>query len=151
MTVSGAGLYVGHHIAFLQMQKASGAQLQYLPHKSGAPALKSVLGGQVMTGVNNLSDAYRSRDSLKIRAVADLERNAEFLPDVPTVKAQGYDIDDSSVNFRGIMAPKGTPQETLDLLAARMSEMFENDRVVKQMANRGSPLRVMSRDQVISM
>ena len=151
VTVSGAGLYVGHHIAFLQMQQAAQAELQYVPHKGGAPALKSVLGGQVMAGVNNLSDAYRSRDSLKILAVADLERNADFLPDVPTFKEQGYDIDDSSVNFRGIMAPAGTPQETLDLLAARVPEMFENDRVVKQMANGGSPLRVMSRDQVISM
>jgi len=104
-----------------------------------------------MAGVNNLSDAYRSRDNLKILAVADLERNTEFLPDVPTFKEQGYDIDDSSVNFRGIMAPQGTPQATLDLLAARMPEMFENQRVVKQMANGGSPLRVMSRDQVITM
>jgi len=151
VTVSGAGLYVGHHIAFLQMQRASGTELQYVPHKGGAPALKSVLGGQVMAGVNNLSDAYRSRDNLKILAVADLERNTEFLPDVPTFKEQGYDIDDSSVNFRGIMAPQGTPQATLDLLAARMPEMFENQRVVKQMANGGSPLRVMSRDQVITM
>lgn len=151
VTVSGAGLYVGHHIAFLQMQRASGTELQYVPHKGGAPALKSVLGGQVMAGVNNLSDAYRSRDNLKILAVADLERNTEFLPDVPTFKEQDYDIDDSSVNFRGIMAPQGTPQATLDLLAARMPEMFENQRVVKQMANGGSPLRVMSRDQVITM
>ena len=151
ITVSGAGLFVGHHIAYLQIEKALGEKLKYVPHKGGAPAMKSVLGGQVMAGVNNLSDAYRSRDSLKILAVADLERNADFLPDVPTFKEQGYDIDDSSVNFRGIMAPAGTPQETLDLLAARVPEMFENDRVVKQMANGGSPLRVMSRDQVISM
>ena len=151
LTVSGAGLYVGHHIAFLQIQKATEAKLKYVPHKGGAPALKSVLGGQVMAGVNNLSDAYRSRDSLKILAIADLERDGEFLPEVPTFKELGYDVDDSSVNFRGIMVPKGTPPEVIDRLAQRVPEMFKNNRVAKQMKIGGSPLRVMPRDKVISM
>ena len=145
------GLYVGHHIAYLQIERAAGAKLKYVPHKGGAPALKSVLGGQVMAGVNNLSDAYRSRDSLKILAIADLDRNAEFLPEVPTFKELGYDIDDSSVNFRGIMVPKGTAPEVIEMLARRVPEMFRNDRVAKQMKVGGSPLRVLPRDKVISM
>ena len=151
LTVSGAGLYVGHHIAYLQMQKALGAEMKYVPHKGGAPALKSVLGGQVMAGVNNLSDAYRSRDSLKILGIADLERDTTFLPDVPTFKEQGYDVDDSSVNFRGIMIRKGAPQEVIDHLAARVPEMFGNARVAKQMKNGGSPMRILTRDEVIEM
>ena len=151
LTVSGAGLYVGHHIAYLQMQKALGVEMKYVPHKGGAPALKSVLGGQVMAGVNNLSDAYRSRDSLKILGIADLERDTTFLPDVPTFREQGYDVDDSSVNFRGIMIRKGAPQEVIDHLAARVPEMFSNARVAKQMKNGGSPMRILTRDEVIEM
>lgn len=151
ITVSGAGLFVGHHIAYLQIEKATDAAFTYVPHKGGAPALKSVIGGQVMAGVNNLSDAYRSRDELKILAIADIERDQSFLPDVPTFKELGYDVDDSSVNFRGVMAPRGTPPEVIDFLSARVPEMFKNDRVAKQMKNGGSPLRVMSRDQVLAM
>lgn len=151
LTVSGAGLYVGHHIAYLQIEKALGVTLKYVPHKGGAPALKSVLGGQVLAGVNNLSDAYRSRDNLKILGIADLERDEAFLPDVPTFMEQGYDVDDSSVNFRGIMVRKGTPPEVIDYLVARVPEMFKNDRVAKQMKNGGSPMRVMNRDQVMEM
>ncbi len=151
VTVSGAGLYVGHHIAFLQIQKATGVKLKYVPHKGGAPALKSVLGGQVMAGVNNLSDSYRSRANLKILAIADLQRDKQFLPDVPTFKELGYDVDDSSVNFRGIMVRKGTPKEIIDFLSARVVEMFKNKRVAKQMKIGGSPLRIMTRDEVIKM
>ncbi|MEO1542941.1 MAG: tripartite tricarboxylate transporter substrate binding protein [Pseudomonadota bacterium] len=151
LTVSGAGLFVGHHIAYLQIEKALGNKLKYVPHKGGAPALKSVLGGQVMAGVNNLSDAYRSRDSLKILGIADLERNAEFLPDVPTFKEQGFAVDDSSVNFRGIMVRKGTAPEVIDKLAAKVPEMFKNKRVTKQMKAGGSPVRVMNRDEVKAM
>jgi tripartite-type tricarboxylate transporter receptor subunit TctC len=151
VTVSGAGLYVGHHIAYLQLEKVAGSKLTYVPHDGGAPALKSVIGGQVMAGVNNLSDAYRSRDNLKILAIADLERNTEFLPDVPTFKELGYDVDDSSVNFRGIMVRKGTPQSVIDKLAKIVPEMFKNASVTKQMNNGGSPIRIMSRDEVQQM
>lgn len=151
LTVSGAGLYVGHHIAYLQLQRALGVEMKYVPHKGGAPALKSVLGGQVMAGVNNLSDAYRSRDSLKILGIADLERDTTFLPDVPTFMELGYDVDDSSVNFRGIMIRKGAPQEVVDHLAARVPEMFGNARVAKQMKNGGSPMRILTRDEVVKM
>lgn len=151
VTVSGAGLFVGHHIAYLQIEKALGVKLAYVPHKGGAPALKSVLGGQVIAGVNNLSDAFRSKDSLKILGIADLERNTEFLPDVPTFKEAGYDVDDSSVNFRGIMVRKGTPPEVIEKLAKAVPEMFKNERVLKQMKAGGSPVRVMNREQVQTM
>ena len=151
VTVSGAGLYVGHHIAFLQIQNALGVKLAYVPHKGGAPALKSVLGGQVMAGVNNLSDAYRSRGSLKILGIADLKRDKQFLPDVPTFKEQGYAVDDSSVNFRGIMVRKGTPQAVIDKLAGIVPKMFANKRVAKQMRVGGSPIRIMNRAAVQKM
>ena len=151
VTVSGAGLFVGHHIAFLQMQKAIEAELTYVPHKGGAPALKSVIGGQVMAGVNNLSDAYRSRDTLKILAVADVQRNEEFLPDVPTFMEQGFEVDDSSVNFRGVMVRKGTPPEVIEQLAEVVPRMFANDRVAGQMKKGGSPVRIMTRAEVQDM
>ena len=150
VTVNGAGLYVGHHIAYLQLERAAGIKLSYVPEKGGAPAMKNIIGGQIMAGFNNLSDTFRSRDNLKILAIADLQRH-EFLPDTPTFIEQGIDIDDSSVNFRGVMAQKGTPPETLAFLSERIPQMFENARVQKQMKNTGSPLRIMSRDEVRAM
>ena len=150
ITVSGAGLYVGHHIANLQLDKAAGIQTKYVPSGGGVKAMQFVLGGQTKAGFNNLSDAYRNRDRLKILAVADVERN-DFLPDVPTFKELGIDVDDSSVNFRGIMAPKGTPQAVVDELAAKVPEMFQNKKVVAKMKDGGSPMRVMTREQVQKM
>jgi tripartite-type tricarboxylate transporter receptor subunit TctC len=151
VTVSGAGLYVGHHIAALQLQQAAGIQLKYVPTKGGVNAMQFVMGGQVMAGFNNLSDAFRNQDRLKILAIADLERDKEFLPDVPTFKEQGIDIDDSSVNFRGIMAPQGTPEPVLSFLSERVPLMFNNKKTIKKMNEGGSPLRVMTREQVQAM
>ena len=150
LTVSGAGLYVGHHIANLQFDKAAGVQTKYVPAGGGVKAMQFVLGGQTMAGFNNLSDAYRSRDRLKILAVADLQRN-DFLPDVPTLKETGVDVDDSSVNFRGIMARKGTPEPVIKVLADKVPAMFNDKKVVKKMKDGGSPMRVMSREEVQAM
>ena len=151
ITVSGAGLYVGHHIATLQLEKAAGIKLTYVPAKGGVAALQVVLGSKVMAGFNNLSDAYRSKDRIKILAVADNERNKDFLPDVPTFKENGIDVDDSSVNFRGVMAPKGTPQPVIAMLAEQMPKMFHDKKVIGKMKAGGSPLHVMTRDQVQKM
>lgn len=153
LTFSGAGLFVGHHIAALQLEKASGVKLAYIPTKGGgAAAMKAVIAGDVMGGVNNLSDAFRAREAgnVKILGVFDLERNA-FMEDVPTLKEQGFDVDNASVNFRGIMVPKGTPQDVIDKLAATVPEMFKNGRVAKKMKAGGSPMHIMTREEVQAM
>lgn len=153
LTFSGAGLFVGHHIAALQLEQAAGVKMAYIPTKGGgAAAMKAVIAGDVMGGVNNLSDAFRAEQAgnVKILGVFDLERN-EFLPDVPTLKEQGYDIDNASVNFRGIMVPKGTPPEVIDKLATVVPEMFKNPRIASKMKAGGSPMHIMTRDEVKEM
>ncbi|WP_299689859.1 tripartite tricarboxylate transporter substrate binding protein [uncultured Tateyamaria sp.] len=153
LTFSGAGLFVGHHIAALQLEKAAGVKMAYIPNNAGgAGAMRAVIAGEVLGGVNNLSDAFRAQaaGNVKILGVFDLERNA-FLPDVPTLKEQGYDIDNASVNFRGVMVPKGTPQPIIDKLAATVPAMFENKRVKSRMEAGGSPMHIMTRDEVLAM
>ena len=105
-----------------------------------------------MAGINNLSDAFRAREAgnVKILGVADLERN-DFMPDVPTMMEAGLDVDNSSVNFRGVMVPKGTPQGIIDKLAATVPTMFENSRVQGKMKAGGSPMHIMTRDEVLAM
>ncbi|WP_308918324.1 tripartite tricarboxylate transporter substrate binding protein [Jannaschia sp. LMIT008] len=153
LTFSGAGLFVGHHIAALQLEKAAGVELAYIPNNSGgAGAMRAVIAGEVMGGVNNLSDAFRAQEAgtVKILGVFDTERS-DFLPDVPTMQEQGYEIDDASVNYRGVMVPAGTPQPIIDRLAEIVPAMFENARVQSRMEAGGSPMEIMTRDEVQQM
>lgn len=150
VTVNGAGMFVGHHIAFLQLSTAADIKMTYIPEKGGVPAMQSVIAGKVKAGFNNLSDAFRNTERIKILAIADLERH-EFLPDVMTFKEMGISVDDSSVNFRGVAFPKGVPQEIIDKCAEVFPKMFNDKKVLAKMKESGSPVRVMTRDQVISM
>jgi len=150
VTVSGAGMYVGHHIAFLQTSKACEIKMTYIPEAGGVPAMQSVIAGKVKAGFNNLSDAYRNQDRIKILAIADVERH-EYLPEVKTFKEMGYDVDDSSVNFRGVAFPKGVPKEVIDKAAEIFPTMFNDKKIVGKMKDSGSPVRTMTRDQVTKM
>jgi tripartite-type tricarboxylate transporter receptor subunit TctC len=73
------------------------------------------------------------------------------MEDVPTLMEQGFDIDNASVNFRGVMVPKGTPQNVIDHLAATVPAMFENGRVQSRMKAGGSPMHIMNRQEVLDM
>ena len=112
--------------------------------------MQSVVAGKVKAGFNNLSDAFRNQGRIKILAVADLDRHP-FLPNVKTFKEMGIDIDDSSVNFRGVAFPKGVPQKIIDKCADVFPRMFRDKKVVKKMKASGSPMRVMTRAQVLKM
>ena len=150
VTVTGAGMYVGHHIAFLQFSQAAGIKMTYVPEKGGVPAMQSVVAAKVKAGFNNLSDAFRSKDRIKILAVADLQRH-DFLPDVKTFKEMGVPVDDSSVNFRGVAFPKGVPQDIIDKCAGIFPKMFNDKKVISKMKASGSPMRVIDRQGVIKM
>jgi tripartite-type tricarboxylate transporter receptor subunit TctC len=150
LTVSGAGMYVGHHIALLQFQKAVNIRLTYIPEKGGVPAMQSVVSGKVKAGFNNLSDAFRNQERIKILAIADLERH-DFLPNVATFKEMGVDVDDSSVNYRGVAFPRGVPQEIIDKCVTVFPAMFNDEKVISKMKASGSPRRVITRDKIILM
>lgn len=147
VTCSGAGLYVGHHIALLQLNKACGTEIKYIPHTGGVPALLAVISGEVKAGFNNTSDAFRSKERLKLLAVADMRRNP-FVPDVPTFKELGYDVDDTSNNMRGIAAPQGTPPEIIEKLAASVMKMCKDKKVIAKMKLTGSGMLVIGRDDL---
>lgn len=150
VTFSGAGKFVGHHIALLQLEKVAGIKTTYVPHTGGVPALIAVIGGEVKAGFNNTSDAFRSKERLKILAVADVERNS-FIPDVPTLKEAGYDVDDTSNNFRGVAAPQGTPPAIIGKLADAFVKMYKDKQVVEKMEQTGCGIKVIPRNELKEM
>jgi tripartite-type tricarboxylate transporter receptor subunit TctC len=124
--------------------------MTYIPMKGGVPAMQAVLGKMVKAGFNNLSDAYRNIDRLKILAVADSKRNMEFMPEVPTFQELGFQIDDTSVNRRGIFLPKGVPAPIIERCAEGFQKMFKKPEVQQKMKDAGVPMEVLSRDEILA-
>ena len=147
LTMNGAGLYVGHHIATLQLQKAAGIEVTYVPEQGAADALSSLYSKTIMAGFTNLADGFRAQDRLRILAIADMTRH-DFLPETPTFLELGLDIDNTSVNFRGFAFPAGVSEELIEYSAKVVQAMFNDPMVVQKMKESGSPLHIMSREEV---
>ena len=150
-TISGGGTFTGHHIAMLQLEKAAGIKLKYVSSNGGRPALDAVVSGVVIAGFNNTSDVYRNLDKVNVLAIADVVRDKVFLPDVPTLREVGYDVDDTSVNLRGIMVNSEVAPNVIDYLALRVPLMFNDKMFTDKMRAGGAGVRAMSRDQVKRM
>lgn len=149
VTLNGSGLFVGHHIALLLLQKEAGINLTYIPEKGGSDSLQSVLAGKVMGSFNNLSIAMRAPDKIKVLGIADLQRH-EFMPQVPTFIEQGYrTLDDATTNFRGYALPAGVDEAIVEKAAQKAYAMFNDPIVIENMKKTGVPYRILDRQAML--
>ncbi len=127
-------------------QKA-GVKSQPIPFKGGAPALTAILGKHVDAHVNHPGDCMPHIKSGALRPLVISAPQRFFsLPDVPTMKEKGYDIDIGVRKF--IFAPKGIPADVQKLLAASLQKASEEASFKKAMADAYLMLEPMTGDQV---
>ena len=103
-----SGLYGALHLPTALFMKAAGIQMRHLPTNGGGPALTALLGNNAQVLVSSVAAANAHIKAGKLRALACFsDKRAASLPDVPTLKEQGYDVEFSL--WVGLFAPKGTP------------------------------------------
>lgn len=98
--------------------RQEGVELAPVPQTGGAPILVAVLGGHADIGIVG-SIAVENAKSGKIVPLASVS-SARFrdLPDVPTLKEQGYDVAYDSATI--LFASSKVPPEILDRLSQAM-------------------------------
>jgi tripartite-type tricarboxylate transporter receptor subunit TctC len=114
---SSSGLYGSLHLATALFAKAAGIDMRHLPTNGGGPALTALLGNNAQVLVSSVAAAHAHIKAGKARALACFSaKRATALPDVPTLKELGYDVE--FFLWVGLFAPKGTP----DVVIARLRE-----------------------------
>src|SRR5437588_3944180 len=89
-------------------KQKSGAPMQVIPYKSANESVLAVVSGQVTTTIADAGPVLPQVKSGTVRALAvAAPKRMEDLPDVPTLKEAGADVD--AVLWSGIFLPKGTP------------------------------------------
>ncbi len=118
------GVGTGAQLSAALLFKTSGVDAQAVPFDGGAPALTAVLGNQVDVASIQVGEAIENIQSGKLTALAVFSpERIEYLPDVPTAKEQGMDVE--VTQYRFMTVPKGTPQDVKDTLAQGMKTTFE--------------------------
>jgi tripartite-type tricarboxylate transporter receptor subunit TctC len=112
---SSSGLYGALHLPTALFMQAAGIQMRHLPTAGGGPALNAILGNNVQVLVSSIAAANAQAKAGKLKALACFSsKRAASMPDVPTMKELGYDIEFSL--WVGLFAPKGTPDAIVQKL-----------------------------------
>lgn len=114
MTNSGAGSI--WHLNSASVENDTGVEFNHVPFDGAAPSLTALIGGHVDVVSASPGEIKQHVESGEVRvlAVSSAERS-DFLPDVPTIEELG--IETPSIGpWRGIAAPKDTPEDVIAVL-----------------------------------
>jgi tripartite-type tricarboxylate transporter receptor subunit TctC len=107
--------------------------LQHVNYRGSAAALTDLVGGQVPVLVTTTTDLLEMHKAGRIRVLATSDkRRSPFLPDRPTFREAGYDIE--GTGWYGVFAPARTPPEIVEryskVLAAAVQSPPVRDRLI---------------------
>lgn len=133
---SSSGLYGALHLPMALFAKAAGIQMRHLPTNGGGPALTALLGNNSQALVSSIAAANQHLKAGKLRALACFSsKRAASLPDVPTLKELGYDVEFSL--WVGLFAPKGTPDAAIKTLREESAKAVATEQFAKAVDNIG--------------
>ena len=133
---SSSGLYGALHLPTALFMKAAGIQMKHLPTNGGGPALTAILGNNSQVLVSAVAPAFGQVKAGKLRALACFSpKRAASLPDVPTLKEVGYDVEFSL--WVGVFAPKNTPATAVKVLGDAIKQAVNTDQFKTAISNIG--------------
>lgn len=134
---SSGGLYGATHLPVALLEKATGMpKLRHLPTNGGGPAITALLGNNAQMSTQTVSASLPHVKAGKLKPLATFggKRSAQ-LPDVPTLKELGYDVE--YYLWVGIFAPKGTPAPVVSVLNDAIEKAANSDQFKTAVTNVG--------------
>jgi tripartite-type tricarboxylate transporter receptor subunit TctC len=140
LVFSSGGFYGASHLPLAYLEQATGPlKLRHLPTQGGGPAIVAILGNNAQVTTQSVSATLAHVKSGKLRPLAVFSATrSKFLPDVPTFKELGYDVE--YYLWVGIFAPKGTPPAIVTTLREAIGKVVQSDSFKTALANAGQEL-----------
>ena len=112
--------------------------MTHIPYRGAGPALNDTVAGQVQIIFDNMPSALPFiKDGRLIPIVVAAPARLTQLPSVPTFKEVGLEPV-NRMAYYGVLAPKGTPREVVDKVAAAVKKALEDASVRKRIEDTGS-------------
>lgn len=126
------------HLAMLQLQDSTGADLLHVPYNGMAPALTDLMGGQVDAEFADVPAVinYVKGGRLKPLAIASRSRISQ-LPDVKTFEELGIKAVDTN-NWYAIFVSAKTPRPLIEQLNKSLKKVLETPAVVHKLEQSGA-------------
>lgn len=141
---SSGGLYGASHLPLAYLEKATGPlKIRHLPTNGGGPAITAILGNNAQVTTQTVSATLQHVKAGKLRPLANFGgTRSKVLPDVPTLKELGYDVE--YYLWVGIFAPKGTPAPIVNTLRDAIDKAAHSDQFKTALTNAGQELAYLN-------
>ena len=143
---SSSGLYGALHLPMALFMKSAGIQMKHLPTAGGGPAVTAILGNNSQALVSSIAAANAQMKAGKLRPLACFGGSrAPALPDVPTMKESGYDVE--FYLWVGLFAPKGTPGSVVATLRDATRKAVATEPFKAAMKNLGQDVAYLDQQE----
>jgi tripartite-type tricarboxylate transporter receptor subunit TctC len=145
LNFAGSGSNSANHAAHARLNQAAGVKTTYVAFKGTGDLIASLLGGHVDGAMSYSSLGLAQRGKVRLLAVATPQRLSYF-PDVPTFRELGIDWVDGA--YRGIAAPKSTPEDIRKRLSDIVEEINQDAEFRRKMNEQGMELVHVTYDKM---
>jgi len=120
------------HFLGVMISQTTGTELIPVPYKGFTPMQADLMGGQIASGIESLTNMIELHRAGKVRilAVSGADRSP-LAPSIPTFREQGLTSTDA-VGWIGVFAPARTPKAVIDRLSAAVGVALRTPRVRDQ-------------------
>ena len=125
-TYSSSGHFGIFHSAALAFCREAGIVMKHVPYNGDAAIVAALLGNHVDLAFNSPVAVTSLFNSGQINCLAQcsMDKRSTLLPNVPTMKELGYNI--NIENQKGIVVPANTPKDRIRLLHDCFKKVIEN-------------------------
>jgi tripartite-type tricarboxylate transporter receptor subunit TctC len=139
ISYSSSGVYGTIHTCFEMLAQAADVKLLHVPYKGGGPSMTALIAGEVNLTAQSPGVSNPHIKSGKVRVLGSWAgTRTAALPDVPTMKEQGYDVE--FYIWAGVFAPAGLPADVRDRITAAVRASTQDPEFQKAMANVNTPI-----------
>jgi tripartite-type tricarboxylate transporter receptor subunit TctC len=111
------GIGMAQHLIFEMFRLRDGISMEHVPYKGAGDSLLAITGNDVQAMFETLPSILPPIRDGRVKALAvTTPQRVPQLPDVPTLKELGYDVDVAT--WYAVIAPAKTPEPILDRLYA---------------------------------
>ena len=133
-------------LPFKQVVQMTGISVKTVHHDGGGPALTAILGGHVDAMGAFTSHSLPHIKAGKVRPILVMDEKRENdLPDVPTAKEMGLNI--IYYNWKGVLAPKGTPRPIVDKISLSFKNMCTDSSLIEMVKKLGDDIQYLGTDE----
>jgi tripartite-type tricarboxylate transporter receptor subunit TctC len=139
ISYASSGVYGTIHTCFEMLAQAANVKLLHVPYKGGGPAMVALLAGETNLGAQSpgVSNAHIKAGKIRVLGSWAANRTAA-LPDVPTMKEQGFDVE--FYIWAGVFTPAGLPPDVAEKLRASVRQAVQDPEFRSAMANVNTPI-----------